>query len=253
MVNSADRTKTQLMAKIHDELASVYFPPHQREIKRNWAPGVNIIAPKALVESQSLIDSTIVSLTDLEHPFAEMHLLTAKYLFFAAPGLIEPLIDSALMEKLAVTMEMRQDIHAILLKHDEMTLGRFLRAHFVFAELPVHESHSTWDQLDPIVAAKTDVYVWDLDNQTLIIKSQWQAPPERRISRAIKNFGKRHVAPRIGFDTAYQLFYHSYRVFQLSKRALRGRPQMKPPQPMEVGETGEHLDQGFRHYTGILF
>lgn len=253
MVNSADREKTQLMAKIQDELASIYFPPHQREIKRNWAPGVNLIASKAIVESQSLLDSTIVSLSDPEHPFAALDLLTAKYLFFSEPDLIEPLNDSALMEKLALTMEMRQEIHAIVLKHGAITLGRFLRSRFVFAELPVHESHSTWNQLDQIIAAKTDVYVWDLDNQTLIVKSQWQAPPERRISRAIKNFGKRHVAPRIGFDTAYQLFYHSYRVFQLSKRALRRRPQTISSQPLEARETGEQLDQGFRHYTDILF
>ncbi len=253
MVNSADRTKTQLMAKIHDELASVYFPPHQREIKRKWSPGVDIVAPDVLVEAQSLMDSKVVSLTDVEHPFAEKDLLTAKYLFFAAPGFTETPNDSALMEKLALTLEMRQDIHVILLKRGEMTLGRFLRSRFVFAELPVHESHCTWDQLDPMIAAKTDVYVWDMENQTLITISQWQVPPERRISRAIKNFGKRHVAPRIGFDTAYQLFYHSYRVFQLSKRALRPHPRTRPPQPMDGPETGEHFDQGFRHYTDILF
>ncbi len=252
MVNSADQNKTQLLEKIRDELATLYLLPCQKAIKRQWAPGLSIVCSGYLAD-QTLTDAAVVHDVDPKRPFTHPSLLRGKYLLFwdAPPDLrIE---DRAFAEKLVLTMELRPSLHAIFLQSEGQLVGRLLRGQFTFSELPTSQADIGWEQLDPIILAKTDVQVWDLHTQSLTHRQTMSQTPERRLSRSIKNFGKRHIAPRIGFDTAYELFYHSYRVFALSKRALRGRRMMVQPESSAGLEPGQAIDQAFRHATDILF
>jgi hypothetical protein len=79
-----------------------------------------------------------------------------------------------------------------------------------------------------LVRQRTVVAYWDVERQQLTYTepgSRQKPARQRKVSIALKRFGRRYIVPRVGYDNAYQLFYHSYQAFQVLRRIVKTRRQ----------------------------
>lgn len=263
MVSYADTQKHSLLKKIQSELAALYVPQTLLDVKRIWSPGISILSAQAVdIEQQSFQDAELL----LYHDGALNEILSAakgKYVLICRPDILALFqSDIAVLEKWATLGELRGDIDALaIMMLDETVAAYFVRGAYLTQEiLPCGVEH--WVALAAIVDARHPSF-WDFEHQRLLPAGQTpltRMRSEKRLSRALKNWGKRVIAPRVGFDNAYQVFYHTYQAGQALKRSLRSRrvtTRTAPNSAVKVDNNpdaaGNLIDQGFRHYTKVIF
>ncbi|MDA8194122.1 MAG: glycosyltransferase [Thermaerobacter sp.] len=258
MVNAADQKKRQLMAKIESELATLYLPRHQRAIKRVWAPGLSLMGSPDPTQWKSQTFADWVPSPDQGSFLQQLATVRGRFVLVLMdnPGLLTT--DRALFEKLLTVAEWDGTINAIAIGNADgpRPSALLLASRFLFGELLALAPQSA-DALWALTETATSLRWWDPERQQLSDRPVVHAGRrEKRISRWLKNFGKRFIAPRVGFDNAYQTFYHLYQAGQIIRRSL-AHPQ--PPLAGTASDTlapddrGILLDQGFRHYTPLRF
>lgn len=268
MVNAADAQKRALLNKIESELAALYIPAHRLAIKRQWAPGMSILTPHAdALRDQTLTDTerVLYQPDDFASLLSALQTAKGKYLVLLTTRSPDTWPqDPAALEKWATLEETRDDIAVlVLMDADNRVRGYIVRAAFWAQEI-APRLPGDWAALHDALTRLGVARYWDVSRQRLLPAGQTAstlpARREKKISRAIKNWGKRVIAPRVGFDNAYQVFYHTYQAGQAFQRALRSRRATRSPAspPAAAAEpnpaqAGERIDQGFRHYTAVLF
>ncbi len=265
MVNDADQKRQQLHRHIQDENAALFIPAIEQGIKTAWAPGVTVMGAAEPLE-QTLQDVEWLSASPADS-VASISRALGKYLFImeTAPTVLQA--DRALLEKLAAWSEWHDSIHAARILDPEGKLAAYwIRARFL-TEFLAPNADLPWNHLWEEVQARTDVWTWSSkrggftnkpDAQETVAEGE-NRRNNRRISRWVKDFGKRHIAPRVGFDQSYEIFYHAYQTFRLTRKVMRRRTRLASPvspiESLELSptEAGLAIDRGFRHYTPVNF
>lgn len=265
MVNDADVRRQELFNKLQSELAALYIPSHMLTLKQQWAPAISIVTSSPdTYAGQSFHDWEWLMPDSALTP---LYTAQGKYRLYLNPASESRILnDGGLLEKLATWSEHFTERHAIIV-HD--STGRFegiwIRSHF--GDRTLRLDHTNETALDTVIAhvvANTDAAYWNYNTQSMRYQPQTtvsvRPSQQKAISRWIKHVGKKYVAPRIGFDNAYQIFVHAYEIFRITRRSLTRR-RLKAPEASSLSEAtpsmmiaqGEQIDQGFRQYTPVIF
>jgi len=234
MVDVANERRAELVAYIRRQVGALYFPPVQAAIKARWSPGATVVVgDAAAAEGQTMADREVLEAGDEPAALQALRQARGKYWLMVAPGDEAVLAeDPCLLDKGIGFLEREPHTSAIRFWHRDHVAARLINGPRLLASRPVLAEPS----LAALDAALDQIYpvpLWDVARQTWTRhRTIPVAVPERpvrprRSARWVKNFGKRWIVPRIGFERAAGIYFHQREVWLLL--AGRGRPPVPPP------------------------
>ena len=262
MVNAADTQKQHLMQKIRKELAALYVPSIMLQIKQQWAPSLYMLSTTPTdTANQTLRDMLATVFPERPEPRV-WNAACSKYLVF---WLVSPdkylQTDPSILEKWVTLGEHRADLNIIVLVDGSRdTVGYWVRSAYLAQHADC--TPSNWHEAFAILNSLPPTSCWNLERQrftqTPTTTNNEDSPKQKWLSVWLKKWGKRYVAPRLGFDNAYAAFYHSYQAISAIKRGMHHKRPEKvlvqiPDRVPDEEMAGELIDQGFRHYTPTIF